>query len=368
MAIFSEHFTVAPNTWYELNAKGVCGAGAMYLQLQFYNAAGGALRAKEVRGNSRILGGRFSRDLSGWMPMFTLYQAPAGAVSARFTVNLDLPGRNTNPSYFTQPYVGVATSALQETPTPWSPPGLGTQIHGGMIKTNTIHANAIAVDRLSAFTSNLGSVTAGDVYGVTVRGGNFGVSNAWPRSGGGFHMSNSGLRVGNRNTGRWVEITSNGDFDAPGFRINNGTMDIDHLNVIKSSNIRRGAISKSFTSSGLGAELTVVVDQIYPNIHDVNNTATVFVFYGGSVNLWTIPKVCLELFKDGRWQTVSTVSSAVIEVVTGGSGSGSTRKEIATPFPTREQRTQVGPGTYKLRVTNGTSLVQGFIDILLLYK
>lgn len=262
---YSERFPAAEDTWYEVHAMGAGSGGWVDVQLIFFSASGTVLPPKATKGTALVSNGvgRATRNLKDWQQVFYLVQAPAGTASARLDLKAS-PGYNTSQveMFICRPYVGAAISPQQATPTPWSPPGLGTQIHGGMIKTNTIHANAIAVDRLSAFSSNLGEVTAGDIYGLTVRGGNFGKSNAWPGSGGGFHLSNTGLRMGSRNTGRWVEIDSNGNFSAPGMSITNGKLAIDELRVIKASNIARDAISRHFRVSSAtfgGSRPTLVV-------------------------------------------------------------------------------------------------------------
>lgn len=166
VSVRSEHMPVSPGVWYEAHLKGVTQGGRLVFNLVFYNANGSPLASAGSRGRNEIPNNRGtpSKDLSRWEQGFYLALAPHGAVSAVLEVQAHSAATSSNcVTGFTQPYVGAATGSLQVTPTPWSPSGLGTQIHGGMIKTNTIHASAVAVDRLSAFTANLGHVTSGSL-------------------------------------------------------------------------------------------------------------------------------------------------------------------------------------------------------------
>ena len=98
---------------------------------------------------------------------------------------------------------------------------LGAHIDGGLLVDGTVGAKAMSVDRLSALAANLGSVTAGDMYGVSVRGGAFNDVN-WPTSGGGFYLGADVFRMGNYNTGKYFEVYPSGDVRAPGFTIIDG--------------------------------------------------------------------------------------------------------------------------------------------------
>lgn len=102
---------------------------------------------------------------------------------------------------------------------------LGTVLNGNLLVDGSVAAKAVSVDKLSAFVSNLGEVTAGDLYGTTLHGGLGYPSNiyAWPNNGGGgFHLSERGLLLGNPATGGYVELGSGGYVSMPGLVVNGG--------------------------------------------------------------------------------------------------------------------------------------------------
>ena len=103
----------------------------------------------------------------------------------------------------------------------------GAVINGGLLVDGSVAAKALAVDKLSAISANLGNVTAGDLYGTTLHGGTGYPTNsyAWPSNGGtGFHLSAQGLLIGNRNVpGGFFQLSSTGYFEMPGFTVTPGT-------------------------------------------------------------------------------------------------------------------------------------------------
>ena len=103
----------------------------------------------------------------------------------------------------------------------------GAVINGNLLVDGSVAAKAVSVDRLSAFSANLGNVTAGDLYGTTLHGGTGYPTNAyaWPSNGGtGFHLSAQGLLIGNRNVpGGFFQLSSTGYFEMPGFTVTPGT-------------------------------------------------------------------------------------------------------------------------------------------------
>ena len=103
----------------------------------------------------------------------------------------------------------------------------GAVINGNLLVDGSVAAKAVSVDRLSAFSANLGNVTAGDLYGTTLHGGTGYPTNAyaWPSNGGtGFHLSAQGLLIGNRSVpGGFFQLSSTGYFEMPGFTVTPGT-------------------------------------------------------------------------------------------------------------------------------------------------
>ena len=104
---------------------------------------------------------------------------------------------------------------------------LGTVLNGNLLVDGSVAAKAVSVDKLSAFVSNLGEVTAGDIYSCTIHGGAGYPTNAytWPSNGGtGFHLSSAGLLIGNPYVpGGYIELSSTGLLNMPGLTVTPGT-------------------------------------------------------------------------------------------------------------------------------------------------
>lgn len=371
----SEPFPVAPDAWYEFQLKGVnrssgvtlgpdgvaTGGGRLSIALVFINAAGVTVPPKTVRGQRELPAGRgeLSRDLNKWEQMFAMYQAPDTAVVAmvQIEVRTSVPTSSAQPNVFafTRPYVGVATSSQQVTPTPWAPPGLGTQISGGMIKTNSIHADKIAVTNLSAIRANLGSVHSGDIYSSMVRGGGFNDWN-WPTNiQGGFCLNSNGLRLGNRNQGRWFEVTAGGNLSAPGFNVTNGKLTIDELQVIRAANIKQNTVSAHYSISSIYANgtLTFITDAI----------STVVVQYGGRSNsnldgqAFNLLYLAPSLTSFGIAHSTNWIGSS-LDTGGGGASNWVHRSQVRGEF-----MAQIAPGTHSIRIPN-----PGFVDVLVVFR
>ena len=81
-----------------------------------------------------------------------------------------------------------------------------------------------------------------------IMGGSFN-DYAWPAGGAtGFYLGPAGLLLGNGNIGRYVQITSEGNFYAPGFSIVNGSMTIYQANVISTLNLAGYSVIVPFFS------------------------------------------------------------------------------------------------------------------------
>lgn len=356
---YSDYFPVTENNWYEIQALAACASGGLGIGLQFFTAYGGTLAASAAKGilTSPVHSGTASKNLKTWHQLFGLVLSPPGAVAARFYADIQGPLTSFASSYFTRPYVGVATSSQQVSPTPWSPPGLGTYISGGMIKTGTIQADKIATSSLSALSANLGSVRSGDISSSVLRGGQFQQSGDWPNSGAGYYLGGSGLKIGNRNTGRWVEITSNGDFSAPGVDIINGKLTINELRVIKSANIARDAISRHFhvkSVNGRSPSVTVTAHEdcsaiIYYGMDPINAA-------NGSFGPGSLPKITL--YSSGA--VLHTTPWAVSQWQSGGSNHTVDRYSAHC---TGALAGAVNRGTYTLSLSHA-----GFIDVLLVFR
>lgn len=101
----------------------------------------------------------------------------------------------------------------------------GNKIVANTITSLQIAANSITADRitassLSSISANIGSITAGDVHGVALHGGNFTGAYAWPAAGGGFHLSSSGLLLGRLASGSYFQVNADGSIFSPNFNVN----------------------------------------------------------------------------------------------------------------------------------------------------
>lgn len=99
---------------------------------------------------------------------------------------------------------------------------LDAYINGNLLVAGTVAANKLNVTSLSSITANIGTITAGILKSVSVMGGAF-TGWAWPAAGNyGFYLGPEGILLGNANNGKYVEITADGQFYAPGFSIVDG--------------------------------------------------------------------------------------------------------------------------------------------------
>lgn len=83
------------------------------------------------------------------------------------------------------------------------------------------YQNFFKVAKLSAISADIGNILSGDIYGTVLHGGP-GYAHAtytWPpsASGGGFHLSEQGLRIGNPLASGFFRVDSNGDIYTPQF-------------------------------------------------------------------------------------------------------------------------------------------------------
>lgn len=120
-----------------------------YGYLGFYDASGNALGYQRFSENAV---GSAGRSLASFYRHALIAQAPAGTVCCRilFRKRPTLPGHSDSYMMIQCPMVAAAMSGNQTTPSPWSPPGLGTQINGGIIKTGTIMTQHLAAGSISA--------------------------------------------------------------------------------------------------------------------------------------------------------------------------------------------------------------------------
>ncbi len=274
--------------YYELSCYlGYTGASAG-LYLYFYDASGNSTGYMAAADKSWMSGKGGGTSLSDFDRKFAVGQAPAGTDSMRIVYRkfCAITSYGTMVE-FLMPYVGMANGPNQSQPSPWSPSGVGTQIHGGVLKTGTVTADRMAVTSLSAITGNMGYLTAGEVHGGSFHGGGFNNWN-WPPSGQqGFFLDSSLFRMGNRNDGRWFELWAHGDWNAPGIRSENGTLYVDQLEVIGAGNIKNNNIAVTAEVYRNGLQYFSMNGQFQEYISlsfSVPKNAVLFIFIKGRVD------------------------------------------------------------------------------------
>ncbi|MGK5049601.1 hypothetical protein ACQ4WP_27450 [Janthinobacterium sp. GB4P2] len=121
---------------------------------------------------------------------------------------------------------------------------LGTVLDGNLLVDGSVAAKAVSVDKLSAFSADLGEVNAGDIYSATLHGGaGYPTSDySWPSNGGsGFHLSAQGLLIGNpRVPGGFFQMSSTGYFEMPGFTVTPGSVGVP--SVARFSGVLSGVV------------------------------------------------------------------------------------------------------------------------------
>ena len=155
-----------------------------------------------------------------------------------------------------------------------------TVLNGNLLVPGTVAAGALAVDDLSAVSSILGKVTAGDISASTLHGGaGYPTSGAgWPMGTGGgvgFHLSADGLFMGDFNGGaagaKYFHVNPAGNIYAPGLAIEGGNAAFSGeliaargtINLLRSraTGARveiRGDVQKVIGINSGGAEVVVV--------------------------------------------------------------------------------------------------------------
>lgn len=121
----------------------------------------------------------------------------------------------------------------------------------GTGQIGALKVNAIDVRSANYAAGSTGFLLRYDGYleasNVKLRGGLYGgafTGYAWPAAGNyGFALDGNGLLLGNANNGKYVQITYDGQFYAPGLSIVNGVMTISQANVINTLNIAGDAVT-----------------------------------------------------------------------------------------------------------------------------
>lgn len=321
----SRRFPVQAGKSYKVTAwaKKVSGAGVFYLRLYTYNSAGVNLGyalsgVSPVSGpleglNADVVWTRYNGSLvvpSGGVTaeiVIVANYASTGAtdvtdvraeeflgsdlfvdgtidaqklVSRSVTTNLLAAGAVTT----TELAAGSVSASKIQAETITAREIAATSLTGDRFVANTIDATKLKVTQLSAITANLGTITAGDISGTTIHGGAFTSTYVWPTSGTGFHLSSSGLLIGNANTGPYFQVNSNGNVYSNQFSIVSGVATFSGnlsaaggtfsgalsgasgtfsgsltAETITAANIVGGAISSTYAASTTGSTASVTV-------------------------------------------------------------------------------------------------------------
>lgn len=90
---------------------------------------------------------------------------------------------------------------------------------------------------------------------------------AWPANGGtGYYIGPSGLLLGNANTGKYFQVSADGDIHAPGFSVVNGVMSVSQINLIDTVNLRSQSVTIPSGKTALAStvSVTVTITEDYP--------------------------------------------------------------------------------------------------------
>lgn len=168
-------------------------------------------------------------------------------------------------------------------------------------------------------------------------------------------MNSNGLRLGNRNQGRWFEVTAGGNLSAPGFNVTNGKLTIDELQVIRAANIKQNTVSAHYSISSIYANgtLTFITDAI----------STVVVQYGGRSNsnldgqAFNLLYLAPSLTSFGIAHSTNWIGSS-LDTGGGGASNWVHRSQVRG-----ELMAQIAPGTHSIRIPN-----PGFVDVLVVFR
>lgn len=143
-------------------------------------------------------------------------------------------------------------------------------------KISSLDAAKINAASLSAISANLGSITSGDINGTTLHGGSGYPTSGyvWPSNGGtGFHLSASGLLLGNAALGKYVQLTADGNLYAPQFSIVNGQATFSGSLNVNNNFVVDAAGNVTIRNATTGARLNITNSLI--TVYDANGVVRV---------------------------------------------------------------------------------------------
>ncbi|OWY39394.1 hypothetical protein CEK28_08730, partial [Xenophilus sp. AP218F] len=155
--IAPSHFPVVPGQWYQVSAYTGAHRCKLDAAILFLDRDGNQI--SKTHGTPNDETNRGGRSLTGYHRTWAKAAAPANAHSAMplFRKYGTKPGQADSWMFLTRLYFGEA-SADQTEPSVWEPGGVGTLIGGGMIRSNSITADKMAVGSLDAISARIGTL------------------------------------------------------------------------------------------------------------------------------------------------------------------------------------------------------------------
>lgn len=133
-------------------------------------------------------------------------------------------------------------------------------VENGKVKADYLTAQAITVKNAAGTVvlADGNGVFTGNVHGSQFTTGAY-TGYAWPAAGNyGTYLGPSGLKIGNANNNKYLQLTQDGDIYSPGFDIVNGAMTLKSLNVVNTANIAGNAVTVSNSAGGTATAGTSV--------------------------------------------------------------------------------------------------------------
>ena len=152
---YTDQIPAVPGLWYEASVYNGSHRTSSVVGVYFYNAANQIIGGGygDVLNGSNLFEKVGGQSLADFKRLFALQLAPVGTSYARLLMRkgCTYTGQTDKTSYafWVFPLLCLANGPDQTVPSPYSPSGIGTQISGGLIRTNSITADKIDTRNLS---------------------------------------------------------------------------------------------------------------------------------------------------------------------------------------------------------------------------
>ena len=254
---------VTPGGRYALSAYTGAHRCSVALFAYFYKPDGSYASQSYGLWSSNDEEGNGGNTLTGYKRQFAIAEIPADAALIRVVLRkYDTRAGYPDSWLFATMAQLEPVGGLAQYPGPWVPgnvskmtssnittwiegAAIGNAQIGGDIWSNNYAANSAGwIIRRDGYAEFSNMKARGAIMGGAFTGW------GWPSGGGtGYYLGSEGLLLGNLNTGRYVQIGSEGNFYAPGLSIVNGVLTISALNVIGTAQIAGGAVTETFLAS-----------------------------------------------------------------------------------------------------------------------